>query len=285
MSADNPTALEIIEAEAKGLRRDVQDIAHDDTIGVLLTLLYKLDGKSIYVCDVQDHTFFDQGSKDGGSDDLGIPYVKTAAETSIRKGRETPNKQSMAITALSLSRRGARATFSAPSLGTVETTLGLLPQFQAFVAGQMEMIDRAGLVLPFEIGGHPGFLEDVFDSIRSRAVITPKFGEKVSGDPIRADRIPCGDATSGLRAAGSPETFNRLKLPLGYIWRPDNSSADSQFGMEIKIPKAFLYAVNTPAFGFNVSGTPAYASPTKVMIDFTLRVHGRAISPTSGNAG
>ena len=284
MSADNPNATEIVEAAAKNARRDVQDIAHDDTIGITLTQLFQVGSRAIYLCKAQKRTFFEQGSKDSANDDLGVPYVKTEAETSITKGRQTPNKQAMAITGISLARRGVRVVLNYQTLGTIGD-LANIPEFIAFRSGNMEMIDRSGAFLPFELGGHPGFLEDVLDTIRSRAVIVPKFGSKVSGDPIRADRIPCGDASSGLRAAGSPETFNRLKLPIGYLWQPDNANADSEFAMEMSIPKPFLIAANMPACGFNTAEIAAYPQVLVAQVDFTLRVHGRAVAPTSGNAG
>lgn len=283
MSAENPNAQEIIEAQAKNKRRDVQDIAHDDTIGVLFTLIHRVGSKSLFKCDVQKQVFFDKGTKDGGNDDLGIPYIKTNAETSLEKGRNTPNKQAMAITGITLSARGVRAVIDSTTFGTLGA-LATNADFIAFRKGEIEMVDRAGLVLPYEIGGHPGFLENVLDCIRPRAVLKPKFGTKVSGDPIRADRVPCGDATSGLRAAGAPETYNRLKLPIGFLWQPDNSDADSDFAMELEIPKRFLLTVNTPAVGFN-TGDAAFCQVDKFMADLTLRVHGRAVAPTSGNAG
>ena len=284
MSAENPSATEIIEAEAKSKRRDVQDIAHDDTIGVLFTRIHAVGSRAIYRCNVQTQTFFDKGNKDSGNDDLGVPYVKTAAETSIARGRTTPNKQAMAITGITLAARGVRVVADADTFGTLGALAGN-PDFVAFREGKMELIDRAGLVLPFELGGHPGFLENVLDCIRPRAVLLPKFGQKVSGDPIRADRVPCGDATSGLRAAGMPETFNKFKLPIGFLWQPDNSDADSEFALDLTIPKAFLLTVNTPECGFNTGENPAFPAIPNFVADLTVRVHGRAVAPTSANAG
>lgn len=284
MSAEFPTAREILEAEAKAQRRDVQDIAHDDTIGVTMKRLFRLGSKHLFLVPKQTKIFFDQGTSQSQNDDLGIPYVKTAAETSLGQGRKTPNKQAMAIEAISLVRRGVRVLADSTSFGTIGALAGI-PEFVAFRRGEIELIDRAGLILPFEMGGHPGFLEDVLDTIRSRAVLTPLFGRKVQGDPIRADRVPCGDASTGLRAAGSPENFNKYKLPIGIIWRPENASADSEFAFELDIPKPFLVAVNAPAVAFNTGTEPSYVDIETCMVDLTLRVIGRAMAPTSGNAG
>jgi hypothetical protein len=285
MSQDNPTAEEIIESEAKGQRRETQHIAHDDTVGIAIRRVFRLGSKHLFYVPEQTKIFFGQGTSENGNDDLGVPYRKTAAETSLSKGKETPNKQAMAITGLSLSRRGVRAKIDQASLGTVGGLL-TVTDFTKVLTGDMELIDRAGLILPFELGGHPGFLEDVLDAIRSRAVLIPKFGTKVEGDPIRADRVPCGDATSGLRAAGMPENFNRYKLPIGFLWRPSNASADSEFTVKLVIPKPFFVTVNAPECAFNTDAeNPAYADVDTAMIDFTLRAHGKAIAPVSGNAG
>lgn len=281
MSVEAPTALEIVEAEAKAQRCDIQDVGHDDTVGITLHQLARAGSRHIFICRAQKKTFFDAGTSDSKNDALGIPYRKTPAETSLQNGRETPNKQTMAVTAFSLARRGVRVRIDTTSLGT--HGLGGLSEFNDACKGDIEIIDRAGLILPFEFGGHPGFLEDVMDAVRSRAVLTPKFGRKVSGDPIRADRIPCGDATSGLRAAGTPENFNRYKLPVGYVWRQSNAKSDSEFAVEIEIPKPFLFTVNAPAFAFASAET--YADIDVVEVDFTLRAIGRAYSPVGINAG
>lgn len=279
------SAEAIIMQEAAKDRVDIQHLAHDDTMGVALVLVDvdPATGRAVYECPAQKIDFFAFGTDDSFNDRLG-PYKKTAAETSLSKGRETPNKSNMAITGLSMARRGIRTKVETADLGDVRAGLANSESWKAMLRGEIEIIDRSGLFLPFEFGGHPGFLEDVLDGIRSRGVFTPKFGKKTSGDPIRADRIPCGDATSGLRAAGDPMNMNRYSLPIGYLWRASNKSQDSEFSLQLEITKAFLLTVNCPRFGLNDGDPVKYVAPPVIMVDFTTRVHGKSASPVSTNA-
>lgn len=280
------SAEAIIMKEAAESKVDIQHLAHDDTMGVALVLVDvdPTTGRAVYKCPEQKVDFFAFGTDDAFSDLLG-PYKKTAAETSLQKGRETPNKSNMAITGLSMARRGIRTKVLAADLGDVRAALANDATWKAMLNGETEIIDRSGLFLPFEFGGHPGFLEDPLDAIRSHAVFTPKFGKKTSGDPIRADRIPCGDATSGLRAAGDPMNMNRYSLPIGYLWRASNKSQDSDFSLQLEITKAFLITVNCPKMGLNDGDPIRYVAPPIVMVDYTTRVHGKSASPVSTNAG
>ena len=281
-----PSARAYVLGQKKGTKQDVSFVGIEDTIGVLLERVARksADGRTLWRVPIQTIDGFATGTDQAESDKLGVSYKKTQAETSLLKGRETPSASAIAIEGVSLARRGVRVKIDAnsPELGNGIDSF-FTPYLAEINSGTAEVIDRAGLMLPFELGGHPGFLEDVMNEIRSRMVFQPKIARKEKGEPIRCDRIPCGDATSGLRAAGDPLNANRFKLPTGLVWMPNGQGADADFSVQFIIPRAFYFTMNSPQFGFNDGDPVGYPNYEKALVEFTVRLHGLSLAPPSVN--
>ena len=93
-----------------------------------------------------------------------------------------------------------------------------------------------------------------------------------------ADEFPEGGASSYLRANGQPRHDNRYKIPEGYLWReagkPD-STMNVQFAL--REPAVVPLSLIVPP------GMATVITPTKIAIDFTMRLHGLAVRPPTGN--
>jgi len=236
----------------------------------------------------QTVNLFDYAIAQAVSDGFGGQFAAPDSWTQMQKQGQTNGAVRFVIEGISITWRNVRLQYPNDSITGVTAAAGTASSIRAWAYGNAAAgvtnsppptgVDPGALI--YVPQAHSPFnLENAVGQVLAKASSCLIQFDQEKIDYIgTSDEFPEGGASSYLRANGQPRHDNRYKIPEGYLWR-EAGKPDSTMNVQ--------FALREPAvipLSLVVSpGMSAVVTPLKMAIDFTMRLHGLAVRPPTGN--
>lgn len=242
------------------------------------------NGVAFAVFPAQQVVFFDYQIGQSLADGFGGQFNAPDSWTNMQKAAQTNGAVRFVIEGISVNYRNPRFQYAAAAIPAQCTT----PTVQAFLAGNAaagitgtpapQGLDAAAIVAPPQLHSPFNLEASIAQAAAACTSIYVVFDQERTDLIGSLDEFPVGGAASYLRSIGAPEHSNRYRIPEGYLWR-EAGQPDSSLNVNLNLREPLVFPITL----LTLPGATSVAVPQKVALDITMRLHGLAVRPPSGN--
>ena len=234
--------------------------------------------------------WFNYAVGDNISDGFGNNYEATDDDTNQGEANNTDGSEDFVIEGFSSSARSKRLIFltgagTPPALFTDPDLIAAYGGIDAVNASSIPpaIYDPGALTSSPQFDSPFNLEEGLYRAVAPHLAIKIEFDRGKRTEYIGTlDQFPEGGGKSYLKANGEPSTNNRWRSPEGFLWRRQGQP-DSLMNLIAQLQRPVVIPMNSIPFPGLGGETQAYALPTKMAIDITIRAHGLAVDAVSNN--
>lgn len=229
--------------------------------------------------------FFDYQIGQQLPDGFGGTFNAPDSWTNMQKASQTNGAVRFVVEGISCTYRNPRFAYASADKPAQIVTPAVMAFFEGNAAAGVTGtppptgIDAAAILAPAQLHS-PFNLEAAIANACSKASsLYVQFDQEKIDYVGTGDEFPEGGAQSYLRAQGQPRHDNRYRIPEGYLWR-EAGQPDSTLNVIWSLREPVVIPISGVELPGLAEGTKL---PSKLALDITLRLHGLAVRPPTGN--